>query len=131
MNERPTLKIDLNRATRKVDTLELNTEARRSMGLLGPPVSVTKDPEFPPRAKAALVGFALAVVVNLFLFVRCERRERFVPPMPPVERPALVPTTLMTVELTPPRSEAPTKPTAAKKVRRSWIAEPLFSKGKL
>jgi hypothetical protein len=133
VTEQPTVKIDLERPTVKVDALEMQSEARRSMGAFGAPVSVTLDADEPSRSrtKAGAVCVLLAFATGA-VFARCERSEDYFapppPPMPPAERPNATPVTLHTVELHPP-SPAPPKPAKQSSRRRSgsWLAKPLFS----
>lgn len=89
--------------TLKVDPETMKTLARRSAVPLGPPVSITKDNETPPRAWAGLICLIVAFGTGAF----CGRPERHVPPLPAPVRARIAPVVLKPIELEAPRSEPP------------------------
>lgn len=114
--------------TVKVDRETMDVIARKSL-LDGPPASVTLDPDDKVSQAAALAGFVCLVVafaMGALLYVVTEKPPA--PALPPPLRAHVVPVTLTTVELPPPRVEAPRllhRP-AKPRPKQTEISKPLF-----
>jgi hypothetical protein len=129
MSAKPTLKVDLDRSTRKVDTLEMKAEARRSMGVYGKPVTVTKDDEPAPWwAYWVYLPFAFTFGVLLAQPVRSPA-----PPLPAPRRFVVIPVTLYAAPFPAPRTSSPVAPARARRPDKPRpapssvsIKEPLF-----
>lgn len=87
--------------TVKVDPETMETLARHSMGLSGPPVSVTLDNDEGNPIRAVAVICCL-VVVAFGVGVLLGRPERQAPPLPPPVRTHVEAMTLKPVELQAP-----------------------------
>lgn len=134
--------------TVKVDTSEMEAEARRSVGVLGPPVSMTKEPgatrKFSNAELLALVEKTQHPALNPFWFVVAAismafgfglvygLRTKPIPVLPPpvalAARPAI---SLVAPEVSVPEPAPSTKalpePVPAKKKRpKSDLKKPLF-----